>query len=223
MSQLRHGGGPAAGTRTGGQLLVDCLVAHGVDAVFCVPGESYLVVLNALRDVQDKIRIIVGRHEASIAQMAEAYGKLTGRPGICFVTRGPGASHAAIAVHTAFQDATPMILFVGQVSRDHLGRNAFQEMDYRQLFASTTKWVSEIVDAARVPELVTRAFHVAVNGRPGPVVISIPEDMQNEVAPAASPAPYKLAMSGPGPEALEVLQDMIALAKRPLVIVGGGG
>jgi acetolactate synthase-1/2/3 large subunit len=209
--------------RTGGQLLVDCLLAHGVDTVFCVPGESFLTVLDALRDVQNSIRIIVGRHEASVANMAEAYGKLTGKPGVCFVTRGPGASHAAIAVHTAFQDSTPLILFVGQVTRDQLGREAFQEMDYHHLFGNTAKWVAEIVDAERVPELIGRAFHMAVNGRPGPVVISIPEDMQNDMCAGGKPAHYKHASAAPSAAALTELQSMIESAKRPLLILGGGG
>ena len=209
--------------RTGAHVLVDCLVAHGVDTVFCVPGESYLSVLDALYDVQDRIRIIVGRHEASVAQMAEAYGKLTGKPGICFVTRGPGASHATIGVHTAFQDSTPLILFVGQVGREQLGREAFQEMDYRALFAKTTKWVTEIVDPHRLPELIGRAFHTAVNGRPGPVVLSIPEDMQNESCAAETPAHYKLAACAPSADSLEQLRAMVEGAERPLLILGGGG
>lgn len=209
--------------RTGGQLLVDCLVAHGVDTVFCVPGESYLTVLDALRDVQDRVKIIVGRHEASVGQMAEAYGKLTGKPGICFVTRGPGASHASIAVHTAFQDSTPLILFIGQVARDQRDREAFQEMDYRQFFSSTAKWVTEISDPLRIPELIGRAFHVAVNGRSGPVVVSLPEDMQNDLCPAITPAHYKLAGAAPTAAALADLQARVEAAERPLLILGGGG
>ena len=209
--------------RTGGQLLVDCLLAHAVDTIFCVPGESFLTVLDALRDVQDKIRIIVGRHEASVANMAEAYGKLTGKPGICFVTRGPGASQGAVGIHTAFHDSTPLIMFVGQVTREQLGREAFQEMDYHHLFGKTAKWVTEIVDPGRVPELVSRAFHVAVNGRPGPVVISIPEDMQNEVCNSVTPAHYKHASCAPSAAALVQLQAMLESAQRPLLILGGGG
>src|ERR1700761_4740474 len=154
MLQSPHQDGQNAEQRTGGRLLVDCLLAHGVDTVFCVPGESYLTVLDALYDVPDKIKIIVGRHESSVANMAEAYGKLTGKPGICFVTRGPGATHASIAIHTAQQDSTPMILFVGQVSREQVGREAFQELDYHKLFSGTAKMVSEIVDPARLPEIL---------------------------------------------------------------------
>lgn len=214
---------PSTETRTGGQLLVDCLIAHGVDTTFCVPGESFLTVLDALHDEQDKIRMIVGRHEASTANMAEAYAKLTGKPGICFVTRGPGASHASIAVHNAFQDSTPLILFVGQVAREQLGREAFQEVDYHHMFSKTAKWVTEIVDPARVPELINRAFHVAVNGRPGPVVISIPEDMQTDSAPAFTPAPYRHAVAAPSPEALDEMQAMVEAARQPLLILGGSG
>ena len=212
-----------ASERTGGQLLVDCLVAHGVDTAFCVPGESFLTVLDALHDVQDKVRMIVGRHEASTANMAEAYGKLTGRPGICFVTRGPGSSQAAVAVHTAFQDSTPLILFIGQVAREQLGREAFQEMDYHQMFGKSAKWVTEIVDPRRVPELIGRAFHVATSGRPGPVVISLPEDMQTDRAEAFVPAHYKRVIAAPSSESLTDLQSMVESAERPLLILGGGG
>lgn len=214
---------PAASRKSGGRLLVDCLLAHGVDTIFCVPGESYLTVLDALYDVPDRIRIIVGRHEASVAQMAEAYGKLTGKPGICFVTRGPGASHAAISVHTAHHDATPLILFIGQVGRDQLGRDAFQEMDYHGLFGRTAKWVTEIVDPNRIPELIGRAFHTAVNGKPGPVVVSLPEDMQNELCTSTVPAHYKLASAAPDSDALGELQSLVEAAERPLLILGGGG
>ncbi len=209
--------------RTGGRLLVDCLLAHGVDTVFCVPGESYLTVLDALHDVPDRIRIIVGRHEANVANMAEAYGKLTGRPGICFVTRGPGATHASIALHTAHQDSTPMIMFVGQVSRHQIGRDAFQEADYHKLFNGTAKWVAEIVDPERLPELIGRAFHTAVNGQPGPVVLSLPEDMQDELCEAVPTAHYQLAGAAPTREALRTLREMIGAAERPLLILGGGG
>ncbi len=223
MFHTPHQENKAGAQRTGGRLLVDCLLAHGVDTVFCVPGESYLTILDSLYDVPEKIRIIVGRHEASVANMAEAYGKLTGKPGICFVTRGPGATHASIAVHTAHQDSTPMILFVGQVSRDQIGREAFQEVDYSKLFSGMAKFVSEIVDPVRLPELLGRAFHVAVNGRPGPVVISLPEDMQNEICDAQPTARYQLAGAAPSASALHTLKEMIAAAERPLLILGGGG
>jgi acetolactate synthase-1/2/3 large subunit len=209
--------------RTGGQIVVDCLIAHGIDTAFCVPGESFLTVLDALHDVQDKIRVVVGRHEASTANMAEAYGKLTGRPGICFVTRGPGSSQASVAVHTAFQDSTPLILFIGQVAREQLGREAFQEIDYHHMFSKSAKWVTEIVDARRAPELISRAFHIATNGRPGPVVISLPEDMQTDICEGFIPAHFKRAAAAPAPEATAELQSMVETAERPLLILGGGG
>ena len=152
--------------RTAARILVDQLVVHGVDTAYCVPGESYLDVLDALGDTD--IHLITTRHEAAAANMAEAYGKLTGRPGICLVTRAPGATHASVGVHTAYQDSTPMILLVGQVPRTHRGREAFQELDYTRMFGEMAKWVTELDDAAGVPELVARAFHTATSGRPGP-------------------------------------------------------
>src|SRR5690554_6816727 len=167
--------------RTGGQLIVDSLRAHGVDRVFCVPGESYLEVLDALHDVPE-IDLVVAKHEGGAANMAEADGKLTGRPGICMVTRGPGATHASIGVHIAQQDSTPMILFIGQIARGHVGREAFQEVNYEAMFGGLAKWVVEIDDASRIPEIMARAFHTAVSGRPGPVVISLPEDMLADTA-----------------------------------------
>src|ERR671913_2453085 len=160
--------------RTGGRILVDQLLVHGVEHLFCVPGESYLAVLDGLHDAA--IAITVCRQEGGAAMMAEAVGKLTGRPGICFVTRGPGATNASPGLHVARQDSTPLILFVGQVARDMKEREAFQELDYRAVFGSIAKWVTEVDDPARFPELVSRAFHVATSGRPGPVVIALPED-----------------------------------------------
>src|SRR3954470_25063126 len=165
-------------TRTGGQILVDQLLAHGVDHLFCVPGESYLAVLDALHDAA--IAVTICRQEGGAAMMAEAYGKLTGRPGICFVTRGPGATNASPGIHIAMQDSTPMILFVGQVDTAMREREAFQELDYRAVFGSMTKWVVEIDQPDRIPELVARAFRVAMQGRPGPVVIALPENMLTE-------------------------------------------
>lgn len=223
MPQPESASGATPNHRTGGQILVDCLVAHGVDTIFCVPGESFLAVLDALHDVADRIRVVVARHEAGASNMAEAYGKLTGKPGICFVTRGPGASQGAVGLHTAAQDSTPVIFFIGQVSRDQIGREAFQEADYHQMFGKTAKWVTEILDPARVPEQIGRAFHVATNGRPGPVVISIPEDMQTDAAPAFIPRHYQRAAAAPTPEALSELQDILAKSERPLLILGGGG
>src|ERR1051326_2489625 len=175
------------GTRTGGEILVDQLVAQGVQHVFCVPGESYLAALDAFYDRD--IELIVCRHESGAACMAEAVGKATGRPGVCFVTRGPGATNASAGIHIARQDSTPLVMFVGQVARDMREREAFQELDYRAVFGSMTKWATEIDDPARVPEIVSRAFYTAANGRPGPVVVAIPEDMLVErVAVADAPA-----------------------------------
>ncbi|MBI3515285.1 MAG: thiamine pyrophosphate-binding protein, partial [Proteobacteria bacterium] len=163
--------------RHGGKVLVDQLVTHGVDTVFSVPGESYLAVLEGLYDARNAIRLITCRMEAGTCNMAEAYGKLTGKPGICMVTRGPGATHAAVGVHTAKQDSTPLILFIGQIARKMRDREAFQEVDFRAMFAPLAKWAAEIDDARRIPEYVARAFAVATSGRPGPVVLSLPEDM----------------------------------------------
>src|SRR6202166_3737041 len=163
--------------RTGGRILVDNLLAQGADLAFCVPGGSYLPVLDALHDVRERWRLIVCRQEGGAAYMAEAYGKLTGRPGIVFVTRGPGASNAAIGIHTAQQDSTPLIGFVGQVGSDFVDREAFQEIDYRRMYGSIAKWVAEIDSAERIPEYVARAFRVATQGRPGPVVLALPEDV----------------------------------------------
>src|SRR5215208_2546349 len=162
-------------TRTGGEILIDQLLVHGVEHVFCVPGESYLAALDAFHD--RSIKLTVCRQEGGAAMMAEAVGKATGRPGICFVTRGPGASNASPGIHIAMQDSTPLIVFVGQVARDMREREAFQELDYRAVFGTMAKWATEIADPARLPELVSRAFHVATSGRPGPVVIALPEDM----------------------------------------------
>src|SRR4051812_45134540 len=162
-------------TRTGARILVDQLVAHGVDTAFCVPGESYIAVLDALRDAP--IRLVVARHEAGAANMAEAYGKLTGRPGVCFVTRAPGATHAATGVYTAFQDSTPLVLFVGQVPLAHRGREAFQELDYGAAFGAYAKLACEAREAVAFPELTARAFATAASGRPGPVVVALPEDV----------------------------------------------
>jgi acetolactate synthase-1/2/3 large subunit len=209
--------------RTGGQLLVDALKVHGVDLAFCVPGESYLAVLDALYDARNSIRLVTCRQEGGAANMAEAYGKLTGRPGICFVTRGPGATNASIGVHTAFQDSTPMILFIGQVASDQAEREAFQEVDYRRMFAPLAKWAAQIDNPARVPELVSQAFHRAVAGRPGPVVIALPEDMLTATANVADTGPYKTVRPHPGPDELQAMRDLLAKAERPFLLLGGGG
>ncbi|MFO1049337.1 MAG: thiamine pyrophosphate-binding protein [Geminicoccaceae bacterium] len=205
--------------RTGGQVLVDQLLAQGVERLTCVPGESYLAVLDALHD--SGIDIMICRNEGGAAMMAEAYGKLTGRPGICFVTRGPGATNASHGVHIAAQDSTPMILFVGQVARDMRGREAFQEVDYRQFFGAMAKWVVEVDDAARLPELVARAFRVAMQGRPGPVVVALPEDMLvDEVAVGDAPRVEPVAI-WPAAAQLAELGQLLEQAHRPLAIVGG--
>lgn len=214
----------ARATRTGGQLLVDTLRVNGVDRVFCVPGESYLPVLDALHDARDAIRLYVCRHEGAAANAAEAYGKLTGRPGVCLVTRGPGATHGSVGVHTAQQDSTPLVLLVGQVARGMAEREAFQELDVRRVFASMAKWAAQIDDADRIPELVTRAFQTAISGRPGPVVLALPEDMLSEATTAAAPAQAaRPVRAHPGAEGLAALRGMLAQAQRPLVLLGGSG
>ena len=185
-------------SRTGGQILVDALKIHGVDMAFCVPGESYLAVLDALYDARGDIRLITCRHESGASYMAEAYGKLTGRPGICFVTRAPGACNASIGAHTALQDSSPMIMFVGQVARHQQDREAFQEVDYRRMYGELAKWVGQVENPARLPEYISHAFHVAVSGRPGPVVLALPEDMLTETAETADTGPYKVVRPNPG-------------------------
>jgi acetolactate synthase-1/2/3 large subunit len=209
--------------RNGGRVLVDQLLVQGSSLGFCVPGESYLAVLDALHDVRDRFRLINVRHEAAAAHMAEAHGKLSGRPGICFVTRGPGATHAAVGVHTAMQDSTPMILFIGQVGREALGREAFQEIDYRAMFGGVAKWVAQIERADRIPELVSRAFHVATSGRPGPVVLSLPEDVLTEMVAVADARPYQPAAAEVVPGAIDALSDLLKQAERPIFIIGGSG
>ncbi|HEY8607216.1 MAG TPA: thiamine pyrophosphate-binding protein [Noviherbaspirillum sp.] len=208
-------------SRTGGQLLVDALRTHGVDLVFGVPGESYLPVLDALHDAP--IRYITNRHEGGAAFMAEAHAKLTGRPGICFVTRGPGATNAAIGVHTAQQDSTPLILFVGQVGNDFVEREAFQEIDYRRMFGSMAKWVAQIDRADRVPEYVAHAFQCATSGRPGPVVLALPEDMLSATAEVPDARPYQPVQASPSAHQVEQMRAMLAEAARPLVLLGGAG
>ncbi|HEY0284275.1 MAG TPA: thiamine pyrophosphate-binding protein [Vicinamibacterales bacterium] len=208
--------------RTGGRILVDSLRRQGCDRVFCVPGESYLDVLNALYDAPE-INLIVCKHEGAAANMAEADGRLTGRPGICFVTRGPGATHASIGVHTARENSTPMVLFIGQVDRGFIDREAFQEIDYRQMFGGMAKWVAQIEDAARIPEYVFRAFQTATSGRPGPVVLALPEDMLTQVAAVSDTQTFRAARSAPSEDDLAALAAELAQASRPLVILGGGG
>src|SRR5690606_3350005 len=190
-------------TRTGGQLIVDTLEANGVERLFCVPGESYLAVLDALHD--SPIETVVCRQEGGAAMMADCAGRLTGRPGICFVTRGPGATNASAGVHIAAQDSIPMILFIGQIARGISEREAFQEVDYKAFYGSIAKWVVEIDDARRIPELVTRAFAVATSGRPGPVVISLPEDMLTDEVETLAPLPFTPVETRPGAAEIEAL------------------
>ncbi len=213
----------SAFSRTGGQIVVDALKIHGVDTVYCLPGESFLAAIDALAGATDAIRTIVTRHEAAAANMAEAYGKLTGRPGVCFVTRGPGASHAAIGIHTASQDSTPLVLFVGQVATTMRHREAWQEVDYPAMFGGMAKWVVEIDRPERIPELVARAFQVAVSGRPGPVVVALPEDVLAESATVRDAEAYRRVAAHPGAADMARLRAMIEASTQPLVIVGGGG
>ena len=214
-------------TRPAGHALVEALIAQGVHTAFGVPGESYLAVLDGFHEHRDAIRFIACRQEGGAAFMAEAQGKLTGRPGICFVTRGPGATNASVGLHTAFQDSTPLILFVGQVASDQRDREAFQEVDYRQMFGPGTlgmaKWVGEVQSADRLPEYVSRAFHTALQGRPGPVVLVLPEDMLTQATSAAVLPRAVPAQAWPAPGALRDLRTMLLAARRPLVIAGGSG
>lgn len=216
---------PLANTaaRTGAQVLVDALRIHGTDTVYCVPGESFLAVLDALYLARDAVRLVVCRQEGGAGHMAEAHGKLTGEPGVCFVTRGPGSTNASIAIHTARQDSTPLIVFVGQVGRDALGREAWQEIDYGQMFGHIAKWVAQIDSAERIPELVHRAYSVATSGRPGPVVLALPEDMLTDLVAVADCPRYQRSAAAPTPEALAGLATRLQQAQRPLVLLGGGG
>jgi acetolactate synthase-1/2/3 large subunit len=207
--------------RTGGEILVDQLRLHGADTVFGVPGESFLAALDAMHD--RPVRFVICRMEAGAANAADAYGKLTGRPGICFVTRAPGATHASVGVHTARQDSTPLILLIGQVARADRGKEAFQEVDYEAMFAPLAKWAVEVDDPARLPEIMARAFHVATSGRPGPVVVSLPEDVLLERVAVADAAPYAPARPGPAAAELDEALALLAEAERPLLVVGGGG
>jgi acetolactate synthase-1/2/3 large subunit len=207
-------------SRTGGQILVDALQVHGVDTAFGVPGESYLDVLDALHD--SRIRFVINRQEGGAAFMADAYGKLTGKPGICFVTRGPGATNASIGVHTAYQDSTPMILFIGQVGTDFMDREAFQEIDYRRMYGQMAKWVAQIDRADRIPEYIARAFQVATSGRPGPVVLALPEDMLVAKAVVADTRRYQPVQASPSLEQITLLRGMLTEAKKPLLLLGGG-
>ena len=207
--------------RTGGEILIAGLLAQGADLAFGVPGESYLAVLDAMVDVRERFRFIVCRQEGGAAYMAEAYGKLTGRPGLCFVTRGPGATNAAVGIHTAMQDASPMILFVGQVGSDMSDREAFQEIDYRQMYGSVAKWAAQIDRAERIPEYLAHAYRIAMSGRPGPVVLALPEDMLSSSAECADAARVDALAAAPGGDQIAAARALLAGALRPLVIVGG--
>ena len=205
----------------GGALLVKCLEAQGVERVFSIPGESFLAALDGFYD--SGIRVVTARQEGGAAMMAEATGKLTGRPGVAFVTRGPGATNASAGVHIAMQDSTPMVLFIGQVASDQRDREAFQEVDYRAMFGPLAKWVAEIDRADRIPEYVSHAFHIAQTGRPGPVVLALPEDMLSGPA-TGTPAPAATLPSGRAADAdVAEVVDRLAKAERPFVIIGGGG
>lgn len=208
-------------SRSGGQLIVDALEVHGVELIFGVPGESYLPVLDALHD--SPIRFIINRQEGGAAFMADAYGKLTGKPGICFVTRGPGATNASIGVHTAHQDSTPMILFIGQVGNDFVEREAFQEIDYRRMFGPMAKWVAQIDRADRIPEYVAHAFQVATSGRPGPVVLALPEDCLSAMAEVVDTRRYTPVQASPSIAQTTRIRELLAQAKRPFVLLGGSG
>lgn len=205
--------------RTGGALVVEALKANGVERVSCVPGESYLAVLDALKD--SGIETLVCRQEGGAAMMADTWGRLTGKPGICMVTRGPGATNASAGLHVAKQDSIPMILFIGQIGRDMKEREAFQEVEYRRAFTEFAKWVGEIDDARRIPEFVTRAFAVATSGRPGPVVLTLPEDMLLDEVEAPEAKPYTPVEAHPGPSQIAALGEMLKTAKRPMVVLGG--
>jgi len=217
----------SSSSRLAGHVLVEALIEQGIDTAFGVPGESYLAVLDGFHEHRDRIRFIACRQEGGAAFMAEAQGKLSGRPGICFVTRGPGATNASIGLHTAFQDSTPMILFIGQVASDQRDREAFQEVDYRQMLGPGTlgfaKWVGEVHDAARLPEYVARAFHTAMQGRPGPVVLVLPEDMLTQRVDAPVLPRVEPALAWPAPGALREVRTMLLAARQPFVIVGGSG
>jgi acetolactate synthase-1/2/3 large subunit len=208
---------------TGGKALVNALVAQGADHAFCVPGESFLAVLDALYDVGDQIKLVSCRQESGASNMAEAHGKMTGKPGICFVTRGPGATNAAIGVHTAFQDSTPMILFIGQVAADQVEREAFQEIDYRRMFGQMAKWVAQIDDPNRMSEYINRAFQVATSGRPGPVVLALPEDMLTSKCALQQMKPHAAVRPHVGADSLAEFKERLEKSERPVFILGGSG
>src|SRR3954452_2556973 len=207
--------------RHGGRVLADTLVAQGIDHVFEVPGESFLDTLDGLFDRRDKIKLVTCRFEAGAVNMADAFGKLTGRPAAAMVTRGPGACHGAVGVHIAYQDSTPMLLFVGQIPHEDAGRDAFQEVDYRQMFAPLAKWVTQIDHAKRIPEVVAHAVDVATSGRPGPVVIALSEEMQKDVVNIPDLPRSAVSPAFPDPDALLRMRALLSKAKKPVAVVGG--
>jgi acetolactate synthase-1/2/3 large subunit len=209
--------------RHGGRILADALVGHGARLAFGVPGESFLPVLDGLHDLKDRLKFVICRQEGGAAYMAEASAKLSGRPGLLFVTRGPGATNGSVGVHTAFQDSTPMIVFVGQVGNDFVEREAFQEVDYRRMYGPLTKWVAQIDRAERIPEYVSHAFHVATSGRPGPVLLALPEDMLFSEAAVADAPHFRTPRAAPSPADMKELERLLAGAKRPFLLLGGGG
>ena len=210
-------------TRHGGRILADALAAQGVKAAFGVPGESYLPVLDGLHDLREEIKFIVCRQEGGASYMAEAYGKLTGEPGVLFVTRGPGATNGAIGVHTAFQDSTPMVVFIGQVPNEFAEREAFQEIDYRRMYGQLAKWVAQIDRVERIPEYVSHAFHTACAGRPGPVVLALPEDTLFSQAAVADVPKHHTVRPAPSPAQIEEVRRLLDSAQRPFALLGGGG
>ncbi|TAK44388.1 MAG: thiamine pyrophosphate-binding protein [Betaproteobacteria bacterium] len=213
----------APALRHGGRILADALAAHGVRLAFGVPGESFLPVLDGLHDVRERLRFIICRQEGGASYMADAYAKLTGEPGVLFVTRGPGATNGSVGVHTAMQDSSPMVIFVGQVGTDMAEREAFQEIDFRRMYGPLTKWVGQIDRVERIPEYVSHAFHTAMAGRPGPVLLALPEDMLYGEAAARDAPRYRTVRAAPSPGDLEELERLLAAALRPLVVAGGGG
>ncbi len=221
--ELKRATAARVGARPGGRVLADALVAQGIDHVFAVPGESYLDVLDGLYAVHDQLKLVTCRFEAGAVNAAEAYGKLTGRPAAAMVTRGPGACHGAIGVHIAMQDSTPLLLFVGQIPFAETDRESFQEVDYRKMFGPLAKWVTQIDDAARIPEIVAHAVDVATTGRPGPVVIALSEEMQKDMVDVPDIGPAMVSRPQPDPAAIEALGTLLAAARKPLAILGGGG
>src|SRR5262245_3691679 len=210
-------------TRHGGKILADALATQGVKLAFGVPGESYLPVLDGMHDLRERLSFIVCRQEGGASYMAEAYGKLTGEPGVLFVTRGPGATNGAIGVHTGFQDSTPMVVFIGQVPNEFAEREAFQEIDYRRMYGQMVKWVAQIDRVERIPEYVSRAFHTAQAGRPGPVVLALPEDALFSQAAVADVPKHHVVRSSPSASDMQEVEKLLAKAKSPFVLLGGGG